>query len=74
MNCRECIEHLYPYLDRELAPDVEREIKQHLAGCPPCDDQFDYETLFLTFVRARCRAQGAPPELRQRILRELFDK
>ena len=74
MNCRECIEHLYPYLDRELTPDVEREIRQHLAGCPPCDDQFDFETLFLKFVRARCRAQGAPPELRQRILRELFDK
>ena len=74
MNCRECIEHLYPYLDRELTEDVEREIKKHLAGCPPCDDQFDFETLFLKFVRARCRAQGAPPELRQRILRELFDK
>lgn len=74
MNCRECIEHLYPYLDRELTPEAEREIKQHLASCPPCDDQFDFETLFLRFVRARCRAQGAPPELRQRILRELFDK
>ena len=74
MNCRECIEQLYPYLDRELTPDLEKEIKQHLAGCPPCDDHFDFETLFLKFVRARCRAQGAPPELRQRILRELFDK
>ena len=74
MNCRECIEQLYPYLDRELTPDVEREIKQHLAGCPPCVDQYDFEALFIKFVRARCRAQGAPPELRQRILSQLFDK
>ena len=74
MNCEDCIEHLYPYLDRELTPEVEREIKAHLAGCPPCDEQFDFEDLFLKFVRARCRAQGAPAELRQRILRELFNE
>jgi len=45
-----------------------------LAGCQPCGEQFDFEALFLKFVRARTRAQGAPPELKQRILRELFDE
>jgi anti-sigma factor (TIGR02949 family) len=72
MNCRECSEHLYEYLDRELTPEVEREIREHLAGCPPCDDQFDFEKLFLDFLRARTRSQGAPPELKRRILREIF--
>jgi mycothiol system anti-sigma-R factor len=72
MNCRECTEHLYEYLDRELTPEVEREIREHLAGCHPCDDQFDFEKLFLDFLRARCRSQGAPPELKHRILREIF--
>ena len=28
MNCRECTEHLYEYLDRELTSDVEQEIRQ----------------------------------------------
>jgi mycothiol system anti-sigma-R factor len=74
MNCRECVEYLYPFLDRELTPEVEQEIKQHLEGCPPCDDQYDFEELFLKFVRARCQSQGAPQALRQRILRELFDE
>jgi anti-sigma factor (TIGR02949 family) len=72
MNCRECSDHLYEYLDRELTLDVEREIRQHLADCPPCGEHFDFEKLFLTFLRARCRAQGAPPELKRKILRELF--
>jgi mycothiol system anti-sigma-R factor len=72
VNCRECAEQLYPYLDRELTPDVERAVRAHLADCPPCDEQFDFEELFLKFVRARCRAQGAPPELKRRILNELF--
>ena len=52
MNCRECKEHLYEYLDRELTPVVEQEIRQHLTDCPPCGEQFDFEKLFLGFLRA----------------------
>src|SRR2546430_12290273 len=70
MNCRECKEHLYEYLDRELTPAVEQEIRQHIADCPPCGEEFDFEKLFLGFLRARCRAQGAPPDLKRRILDE----
>ena len=72
MNCRECVEHLYEYLDRELTPELEAEIREHLEECPPCDEQFNFETAFLAFLRARCRTQGAPPELKRRVLRELF--
>ena len=72
MNCPEAAEHLYEYLDRELTPEAEREVRQHLADCHPCGEQFDFEALFLKFLRARCRARGAPPELKRRILRELF--
>ena len=72
MNCRECVEHLYEFLDREVTPDLERDIRQHVKECPPCGEQFDFEALFLKFLRVRCRAQGAPPELKRRLLRELF--
>jgi len=74
MNCRECLEHLYEYLDRELTPDVEREIQAHLAECPPCGEQHDFEAVFLKFLRARVSAQGAPPALRRRILEQLLDE
>jgi mycothiol system anti-sigma-R factor len=74
MNCRECKEHLYEYLDRELTPEVEHDIREHLVECPPCGEHFDFEKLFLQFLHARCRAQGAPPELKRRILNELFDE
>src|SRR5260370_798356 len=74
MNCRECKEHLYEYLDRELTPAVEQEIRQHIADCPPCGEEFDFEKLFLGFLPARCRAQGAPPDLKRRSLDELLDE
>ena len=73
MNCRECVEHLYEYLDRDLTPAVAREIRAHLEACPPCGEHYDFETMFLKFLRARCASQGAPPALRRRILEQLFE-
>jgi len=74
MKCRECVEHLYEYLDRELTPAVEAEIRDHLAHCTPCVDKFDFEAAFKKFLQARTRSQGCPAELKQRILRELFNE
>ena len=74
MNCRECVDHLYEYLDRELTPAVEQEIRAHLEACPPCGEQHDFEAIFLRFLRARCAAHEAPPALRRRVLEQLFDE
>jgi len=74
MNCRECVEHLYEYLDRELTPELEREIRAHLEACPPCGEQHDFEGLFLKFLKVRCQTQGAPAGLKHRILEQLFDE
>jgi anti-sigma factor (TIGR02949 family) len=72
MNCREAAEHLYEYLDKELTPAVEREIRGHLEDCRPCLEQFDFEQAFLRFLQARCRSRCAPPDLKRKILHELF--
>jgi mycothiol system anti-sigma-R factor len=72
MNCREAAEPLYEYLDKELTPAVEREVRGHLEDCQPCLEHFDFEQAFLRFLQARCRARSAPPELKRKILHELF--
>ena len=72
MNCRECVDHLYEFLDREVTPELERDIRVHLKECTPCGGQFDFEAAYLKFLRARCRTQGAPETLKRRVLRELF--
>lgn len=74
MKCRDCVEHLYEYLDKELTPAVEVEVRTHLAHCRPCVQQFDFEELFLKFVRAKTRAQGAPPDLKRRLVQELLNE
>lgn len=72
MNCREALEQLYEYLDQELTPEVESKVRGHLRHCPPCGERADFERAFLKFVEARCRSRGAPPELKRKILQNLF--
>ena len=35
-NCKELFALLSEYLDGSLAPQTCEEIREHLAGCPPC--------------------------------------
>lgn len=74
MNCQEALEHLYEFLDGELTAERAQRVREHLAACQPCEECFDVEQAFLKFIEARCRSKGAPPELRRRILRELFEE
>ena len=73
MECREAIEHLYEYFDRELTPEVRAEVEQHLRACAGCFRHFEFEGAFLRFLEARARGRGAGPEVKRRILKELFE-
>ena len=72
MNCREALDHVYEFLDKELTPDIEREVREHLQACKPCGHHFNVEEAFLKFLQARCRTGSAPPDLKRRILNDLF--
>jgi len=39
MNCERVRESLSAYYDRELAPDLEAEVREHLEACPDCAGQ-----------------------------------
>ncbi len=34
--CKECLELLHDYIDRNLSKDVERSLEEHFQDCPPC--------------------------------------
>ena len=67
-DCRSAVDHLYEYLDEELSPETDAQIRAHLAACAHCFELFDFETVYLRFLEARTRARAAPAHLRQRIL------
>ena len=37
INCREFVDFLMGYLDRELPEAQRAEFERHIAECPPCD-------------------------------------
>ena len=71
MDCTDCLERLYSYLDRELAPAEVTEVRAHLDDCGGCDDSFVLEQRFLARVRDCCQEDVAPTELRTRIVARL---
>ena len=72
IDCRQAVERLYEYLDRELTPELRSEVERHLNACAGCFRYFEFERAFLKFLEARARGRGAGPELKRRIIEELF--
>jgi mycothiol system anti-sigma-R factor len=72
VNCRDCLENLDPYLDRELTDAELEEVKRHLADCPPCDDHYQLKVGLKRLVKVSCDKGEAPAQLRSRLRQILF--
>jgi mycothiol system anti-sigma-R factor len=73
MDCKECLERLYAFLDQELEAVDFDAVKVHLKECGDCGEDFRFEARFLTIVRDCGTSDVAPAELRERVIRRLRD-
>ena len=60
-GCEDAIEHIYQYLDDELAWADSSPIKLHLSRCSSCMSAFEFETKLKGVIRERGRTEP-PPE------------
>ena len=75
IDCQAAAERLYEYLDGELTPESEAEVRAHLDDCAPCFKLVEFEDAYLSFLRARTRAHQAPEHLKKRVFeRVLFNR
>ncbi|MCT1830275.1 mycothiol system anti-sigma-R factor [Brevibacterium luteolum] len=58
---------IYNYLDGELTRDEIDVIKDHLANCSQCQDDYTIEALLKELVRRSCCQDQAPAGLAERI-------
>jgi mycothiol system anti-sigma-R factor len=72
VNCRDCLENLDPYLDRELTEAELAEVKRHLADCPPCEDYYRLQVNVKRLVKVCCDQGQAPAHLRSKLRQILF--
>lgn len=65
-ECNDTLHELYHFLDNELTDDNRARIRQHLEGCPPCFEAYDFEAELKNYIADRCR-ERVPDSLRARI-------
>lgn len=65
-DCDAALDELYQYLDGELDDAARARIEQHLNGCSPCLEAFDFESDLRRLIADRCRDR-VPEALRARI-------
>jgi mycothiol system anti-sigma-R factor len=71
MNCREAVEKLWQYLDRELDGESSTQLQDHLQECRECFSKAEFERALRELLRRSCAGEQAPPELRERLSRLL---
>lgn len=73
ISCEEALSRVYEYLDGELESETQERIHRHLEICRRCYPCFDFERLFLDYVREKAsageRREGLEEAVR-RMLRE----
>ena len=71
MDCNDCVERLYAFLDLELDEKELAAMRAHVAGCEGCGEEVGLEARFLDRLRDCCTSDIAPRELRERVIQKL---
>ena len=67
MKCEEAGAFFTMAIDDQLEPSLEQRLAEHLAGCPGCRQQYEYEERFKTLIAEKVRQVSAPDHLKSRI-------
>jgi anti-sigma factor (TIGR02949 family) len=73
MNCREALQHLYDYLDKELTEDVAKKIEAHLTICEHCFDKYEFEKMLQEFVSKRGQMEVDAEPLKAKVLQRISE-
>ena len=68
MHCEEVVRLLWRYMDRELDPETDRQLQEHIRECRHCEPRHEFEARLRTIIRQKCAGRPAPETLRRRVL------
>lgn len=66
-DCRDVVQHLDDFLDRELSEDDIRLLEEHLEECAECAEHMQFEKSVLDCVKKKVERICAPCDLLARI-------
>lgn len=70
-SCRETLDRLEDYLDRELSANEVKKVEQHLKLCRQCTKKFAFEARLLEEMRAKINRIRMPSDLKDRVFHAL---
>ena len=73
IDCQSALKQLWDYLDLELTDERMAEVGNHLTSCQRCLPHHDFARRFLGALQATRDANAMPPEVREKVLRQLTD-
>ncbi len=71
LTCDETYRSLDDYLDRELSPEEQRLVEEHLKVCAACVKSFTFEAEVLQQIRAKIARIDLPDGLMDKVLKRL---
>lgn len=71
-RCNDALHELYTFIDGELTTERRAAIEEHLEGCPPCFEAFDFEAEIKGYLAEKCR-ERVPDSLKDRIAQAIAD-
>jgi mycothiol system anti-sigma-R factor len=67
VNCKDCVERLETFLDRELSDAEVVEVKRHMDECGGCVQRFEFYAELKRLIFHSCGQERAPLELRDKV-------
>ena len=71
MDCNDCVERLFAFLDLELDEKELAAVRAHVSGCDDCGDELGLEARFLQRLKECATSDVTPPQLRERVIQKL---
>ncbi|MFJ9696527.1 mycothiol system anti-sigma-R factor [Kitasatospora sp. NPDC101183] len=67
-ECGEVLDHLYEFLDNEMAEGDCAKLREHFEECSPCLRQYGLEQAIKALIKRSCGCDDAPADLRGKVL------
>ena len=71
-DCKQALARLDDYLDRELSPEEQKKVAQHLKICHQCAAHFKFEAELLRGLREKVQRIDLPPDLMENLSQALL--
>ncbi|MGA5818908.1 mycothiol system anti-sigma-R factor [Kitasatospora sp. NPDC094028] len=67
-ECGEVLDHLYEFLDNEMAEGDCAKLREHFDECSPCLKQYGLEQAIKALIKRSCGCDDTPADLRGKVL------